>query len=82
MNLPRTLFGVLSARPHVHRRPAARVISKDVLFASDGFGLDVVCRDERVEPKIAPPFEGALEALDALGHVVLGRAYVAQDALV
>ena len=82
MDLSRGLFGVLSVQAHVQRRSAALVVPEDELFASNGFGFDVLCCNERVEPKVAPPFEGALEALDALGHVVLGCAYVAQDALV
>jgi len=82
VDLPRALFGVLSARTHVEGGSAARVVPKDELFSGDGFGLDVLWRDERVEPELAPPFEGAFEALDGLGHVVFRGAYVAQDALV
>lgn len=82
MDLPRALFGVLSARTHVEGWATARVVPKEELFAGDGFGFDVLWGDERVEPEIAPPFEGAFEALDGLGHVVFRGAYVAQDALV
>ena len=82
LDLPRALLGVLSARTEVERGSAVHVVAKDKLFAGDGLGLDVLGRDEGVEPKVAPPFEGGFEALDALGHVVLGGAYVAQDALV
>lgn len=74
VDLSGTLFGILSTRTHVERWSAVRVVSKDELFASDSFGLDVLWCDKGVEPKVAPPFEGVFEALDALGHVVFGGA--------
>lgn len=82
VDLTGTLVGVLSARTEVESRSAVRVVAKDELFAGDGLGFDVLRRDGGVEPKVAPPFEGVFEALDALRHDVFRGAYVAQDALV
>lgn len=82
VDLSGALFGVLSARTHVEGGSALGVVAKEELFASEGFGRDVFCRDERVESIVASPLEGALEAGDGFGCVVFRCAYVAQDALV